>query len=101
MDTASKVGPLLASEVDSVRLPHAVPLVPAPKVEAIGEAAEEAVDKAEDKDEDEVLAGLGADDVELGVELDMAPVDAVEEAKILGQKVLENDWISVQKRVSC
>ena len=44
IDTASNVGPLLASDVDSGRLPHFVPVVPAPKVEATAGAAEKVMD---------------------------------------------------------
>ena len=53
------------------------------------------------EDEDEALAELGEEVVGLDVEVDAAPVDAVEaEAKILGQKVLLNDWISIRGWVS-
>ena len=89
IEIASRAGPLLAFEVDKGRLPHAVPRVPAPKLEPTARDAEEVV-------EGDIVEGVTLATAEVGVELIMFVVEIWEkaeeaEANTLGQNVLLHD----------
>ena len=92
IDTASIAGPLFALDAVSGRLPHLVPVVPAPKVDGTAENAEEVADWVAGE---EVLIGSEGADVELAIGVCDAWLDAAEaDARIFGQKVSLQFWIS-------
>lgn len=96
METASKAGPLLAVELESWTLPHAVPGVLAPKLTAAEVAAGETVPVSCDVvGPVAVLAEvMDREGGAVHVEAVAGAVDA--EASTLGQKVLLKACISVQ-----
>ena len=92
IDTASKVGPLSALDVDKGRLPHVVPAVPAPKVAPMGGAVEEVV---EGEGEGVVLTRPEEADAGPVIMVKVTTVGAAEaEDKMFGQKVELHDCIS-------